>query len=118
MKILVECGLVNDRKEGKWHHYSLNCETLLDFKDFIGSLTCVLCCDKNERKISMTVREKAELIAKDIKKEQGTNPVLIFKNIAEQEYVSIHGPEHHILDGASLLVAYNNAGGEIDIDQA
>lgn len=23
MKILVECGLVNDRKEGKWHHYSL-----------------------------------------------------------------------------------------------
>ena len=46
----------------------------------------------------MTVREKAELIVKDIKKEQGTNPVLIFKNIAEKEYVSIHGPEHHILD--------------------
>lgn len=40
MKILVECGLVNDRKEGKWHHYSLNCDTLLEFKNFIGSLTC------------------------------------------------------------------------------
>ena len=66
----------------------------------------------------MTVREKAELIVKDIKKEQGTNPVLIFKNIAEKEYVSFHGPEHLLLDGASLLVAYNNAGGEIDIDQA
>ena len=39
MKILVECELVNDRKEGKWHHSSLNCETLLDF---IGSLTYVL----------------------------------------------------------------------------
>ena len=24
MKILVECGLVNARKEGKWQHYSLN----------------------------------------------------------------------------------------------
>ena len=24
MKILFECGLVNDRKVGKWHHYSLN----------------------------------------------------------------------------------------------
>ena len=23
MKILVDCGLVNDCKEGKWHHYSL-----------------------------------------------------------------------------------------------
>ncbi|WP_286169303.1 DUF5714 domain-containing protein [Eubacterium sp. AM46-8] len=66
----------------------------------------------------MTVKEKAELIAKDIKKERGTNPVVIFKRIAEKEYVSIHGPEHHILDGASLLVAYKNAGGEIDLEQA
>ena len=66
----------------------------------------------------MTVREKAELIVKDIKKEQGTNPVVIFKQIAKKEYVSIHGPEHHILDGASLLVAYKNAGGEIDLEQA
>ena len=48
MKILVECGLVNDRKEGKWHHYSLNCDTLLEFKNFIGSLTCESCCDKKD----------------------------------------------------------------------
>ena len=66
----------------------------------------------------LTVKEKAELIVKDIKKERGTNPVVIFKQIAEKEYVSIHGPEHHILDGASLLVAYKNAGGEIDLEQA
>ena len=38
MKILVGCGLVNDRKEGKWHHYSLNCETLMNYKHFIESL--------------------------------------------------------------------------------
>lgn len=31
MKILSECGLVNDRKEGKWHHYSLNQETMDNF---------------------------------------------------------------------------------------
>lgn len=48
MKILVECGLVNDRKEGKWHHYSLNCETLEEFKKFIDSLTCVSCCKKSD----------------------------------------------------------------------
>lgn len=41
MRILCECSLVNDRKEGKWHHYSLNCETLRDFKIFIESLSCV-----------------------------------------------------------------------------
>lgn len=28
MKILIECGVIHDRKEGKWHHYSLNKETV------------------------------------------------------------------------------------------
>lgn len=66
----------------------------------------------------MTIAEKAELIIRDIKKESGVNPVRIFKNIAKNDYVSIHGPEHHILDGASILVAYKNGGGNIDIDDA
>lgn len=41
MKILCECGLVNDRKEGKWHYYSLNCDTFQGFKKFIEKLSCV-----------------------------------------------------------------------------
>ena len=40
MKILSECSLVATRKEGKWSHYSLNCETLNDFKIFIDHLSC------------------------------------------------------------------------------
>lgn len=40
MKILCECGLVETRKEGKWSHYSLHCETLLAFKQFIEGLSC------------------------------------------------------------------------------
>lgn len=28
------------RKEGKWSHYSLNCDTLSEFKHFIEGLTC------------------------------------------------------------------------------
>lgn len=39
MRILVECGLVTDRKEGKWHHYSLNCETINSYKVFIEKLS-------------------------------------------------------------------------------
>ena len=39
MKILVKCGLVNDRKEGKWRHYSLNNGTFIKFKVFIDTLT-------------------------------------------------------------------------------
>lgn len=48
MKILVECGLVNARKEGKWQHYSLNCETLTQFKEFIEGLTCYGCGSNSE----------------------------------------------------------------------
>ncbi len=40
MRILCESGLVEVRREGKWSHYSLNCETLSAFKDFIDGLSC------------------------------------------------------------------------------
>lgn len=38
MKILCDCGLVNDRKEGKWHYYSLNRKTFGSFQTFIAKL--------------------------------------------------------------------------------
>ena len=44
----------------------------------------------------MSVSEKAIRIIQDIKKEEGCNPVKIFKNMAKNDYISIHGPEHHI----------------------
>ncbi len=40
MRVLTECGLVNARRDGKWLHYSLKCETLAAFKSFISSLEC------------------------------------------------------------------------------
>ncbi|WMJ77274.1 MULTISPECIES: ArsR/SmtB family transcription factor [unclassified Sedimentibacter] len=39
MKVLSECGLVHSRKEGKWTHYSLNMESVENFKKFISDLT-------------------------------------------------------------------------------
>ena len=39
MKTLCDCGLVNGRKEGKWTYYSLNSETLRDFKTFLEKVT-------------------------------------------------------------------------------
>lgn len=66
----------------------------------------------------MTIHEKAEHIIRDIKNETGTDPVKIFERMAHNEYIAMHGPEHHILDGASLLVAFKNAGGNIDLEDA
>jgi ArsR family transcriptional regulator len=40
MKILRDCGLVNVRKAGKWCYYSLNCDTLRAFQQFIAALDC------------------------------------------------------------------------------
>ena len=61
----------------------------------------------------MTLEEKERLIIRDIKEETGINPIKIFKTIAHKDYISMHGPEHHMLDGASLLVAYKNAGNKM-----
>lgn len=66
----------------------------------------------------MTLEEKGKQIIEDIKKETGISPVRIFKDMAQKDYIAIHGPEHHVLDGASLLVACKNAGMEYDLDES
>lgn len=51
-------------------------------------------------------------------KETSKNPIEIFRRIADQEFIRIHGPEHHVVDGAALLTAYYNAGGDIDLPKS
>jgi hypothetical protein len=50
--------------------------------------------------------------------EKSTNPIDIFYKIAKMDFVRIHGPEHHVLDGASLLTAFYNAGGKINLPES
>lgn len=49
MKVLGDCGLVNDRKDGKWHHYSINCERFTEFKSYISAITCSQSETENKR---------------------------------------------------------------------
>ena len=35
MKTLCDCGIISDRKEGKWHYYSINKDVWNEFSDFI-----------------------------------------------------------------------------------
>ncbi len=51
-------------------------------------------------------------------KHSSRNPIEIFKDLFSMPFCHIHGPEHHILVGASLLTAYKNAGGDIDLNVA
>ena len=40
MKVLSDCGLVSSYKDGKWQHYSINCEKFKEYKDYIAAITC------------------------------------------------------------------------------
>lgn len=40
MKILCDVGLVKCRKEGKWCHYSIDCDRFKEFKGFITDISC------------------------------------------------------------------------------
>lgn len=57
MKVLSDCGLVSSYKDGKWHHYSINCEKFKEFKNYLAAVTCSCtmlkedapnCCIKKE----------------------------------------------------------------------
>jgi len=47
-----------------------------------------------------------------------SNPIDILNKLMDEEFCHIHGPEHHILVGASLLTAYKNAGGDINLEKS
>ena len=50
--------------------------------------------------------------------EKSKNPIHILEKMMSMDFCHMHGPEHHVMVGASLLTAYKNAGGEIDLTSA
>ena len=65
-----------------------------------------------------SLQQRAERIIAACMEQRGTDPYEIFCTIAREDYVSIHGPEHHVLDGACILTAFRNAGGNLDLHAA
>lgn len=50
--------------------------------------------------------------------ETSTDPIVIIEKMMSMPFCHMHGPEHHVMVGASLLTAFKNAGGEIDLSKA
>ncbi len=69
-------------------------------------------CDQCHREKGLEAMERicASSLSKD--------PISIIQRMMEEPYIYMHGPEHHIMVGASLLTAYKNAGGQVDWDSA
>ena len=46
------------------------------------------------------------------------NPIEIAMNIMDHKEINIHGPEHHVLDGAALLTALYNHNPSFNLEEA
>ena len=55
--------------------------------------------------MTYTMEEKYESIKRDIREQRSKNPVDVAKALMKKDYINIHGPEHHFLDGAALIIA-------------
>lgn len=65
----------------------------------------------------MTYTEKYDLIRKAVLNTESNDPIEIVKSVMKSDFISIHGPEHHFLDGAAFIAAFKNAGGDIDVEK-
>ena len=57
-----------------------------------------------------TPEQRAALIISECEKCNSADPYEIFSLLAGSDFVRMHGPEHHVLDGACILAAFYNAG--------
>lgn len=64
-----------------------------------------------------SLQDKFNLIKRDIVEYTSNNPVAIVKKMMLKDYINVHGPEHHFLDGAAFATAIKNAGGDFNLDE-
>lgn len=61
-----------------------------------------------------TLDDKYKLIKQALLAATSKNPVEIAHEVMSNDFVGIHGPEHHFLDGGTFIMAFKNAGGNIN----
>ena len=122
----VMCFLItacNDNKTSKETTDMKNDECLicgepLEYLDNDVFMECVLC---HKKEPSKTRCVKGHYVCSDCHTagmdsiialcmaETSKDPIAILEKMMSQSFCHMHGPEHHVLVGAALLTAYNNA---------
>ena len=72
---------------------------------------------RKKYKMEYSLQDKFNLIKRDIVEYTSNNPVAIVKKIMLKDYINVHGPEHHFLDGAVFATAIKNVGGDFNLDE-
>jgi len=62
--------------------------------------------------------KETEVILRLCLEEKSQNPFDIINKMMDLQFCPMHGPEHHFMVGMALLTAYNNAGGDIDLEKS
>ena len=75
---------------------------------------------EQEKGKKMADKEMQQKILNICKESTEKNPIVLFNRIVKNEDISIpmHGPIHHVVDGAAFLTAFFNAGGKINLEES
>jgi len=96
----------------------LICGAPLEYLDQDTLMECVLChkkepsktrCVKGHYVCSECHTAGMDSIIALCMAETSKDPIAILEKMMSQPFCHMHGPEHHVLVGAALLTAYNNA---------
>ena len=105
----------------------LICKAPLEYSDADTLMECAI-CHKNEN--SKTRCANGHFVCNECHtngmdeiislclNEKSKNPVEILEKMMSMDFCHMHGPEHHVMVGTSLLTAYKNADGDIDLPTA
>lgn len=104
----------------------LICNSYLEYLDKDEDMECNI-CHKIEKSKTRCVnghyvcndchKKGIDAILNLAYKENSKNPIEILNKMMNMDFCHMHGPEHHILVGMSLLIAYKNAGGNVDFEK-
>lgn len=102
----------------------LICASDIEYLENDVEMECVI-CHKRENTKSRCVKghyvcndchtEGLNVILTLCPEEKSSNPIEILDHLMSQSFCHMHGPEHHTLVAASLMTAFANSGGHIDL---
>ncbi len=105
----------------------LICGAPLEYFQTEKEMVCAIC---NKKQKSKTVCKTGHFVCDDCHtwgldsvfnvclNEKSKNPIEILQKMMALPFCHMHGPEHHVLVGSALLVAFKNAGGQVDLEKA
>ncbi len=105
----------------------LICKAPLEYLEVGAEMECAVCHKKEESKTRCVNGHYVcdgchtrgiDAIIGVCLSEGSRDPFIILSKLMSLPFCHMHGPEHHIMVGASLLTAYKNAGGEIDLEKS